>query len=123
MYDLDPDGDFGFNKYQQKAHETAEYPNIYVGGHPSNYIYAAMGLAGESGELIEKLKKVVRNKNGLVAESDLFDIKKEVGDVLWYLSELCTCLNLSLKQIARENIKKLSDRKNRGVIKSEGDNR
>ena len=86
-------------------------------------MYISMGLAGEAGEVIEKLKKVVRNDGGVVSEEKREDLKKELGDVLWYLSEMAQTLGLSLNAVAEGNITKLADRLARDVIKSEGDDR
>lgn len=86
-------------------------------------MYLAMGLAGESGEVVEKLKKVVRNEGGVVSEEKKKEIAKELGDVLWYLSQLAEKMGHSFNEVAELNIQKLADRRDRGVIKSEGDNR
>lgn len=86
-------------------------------------MYLSMGLAGETGELIEKLKKVVRNEGGIVSEEKLAGIKGELGDVLWYLSQLGHSFGLRLSDIAEHNLNKLADRVARGVLKSEGDER
>lgn len=114
-----------FAEYQKKAHSTAQYPQIFVGESTvsSDFIYPALGLAGEVGEVIEKIKKIVRNKNGVIDHKDLECIEPELGDVLWYLSEMCSAIGTTLNRVAELNIKKLSDRAKRGVIKSEGDNR
>lgn len=84
-------------------------------------MYLSMGLAGESGELIEKIKKVVRNEGGVVSDEKLSGIKGELGDVLWYLSQLARSFGLSLTDVAEGNLQKLADRAARGVLKSEGD--
>lgn len=107
-----------FNEYQKLAKEMAIYKRI----EGFEYIYPALGLAGESGEVIEKLKKAFRKDEALKSE-DRDNLKKEIGDVLWYLSQIATELNLSLGEIADLNIKKLQDRKKRGVLHSTGDNR
>lgn len=109
-----------FPEYQKKASETGVYDRD---DKKYSLMYLSMGLAGESGEVIEKLKKVVRNDGGAVSDEKREDLKKELGDVLWYLSELATVLNVSLEDVAKKNIEKLHDRAERGVIKSEGDTR
>ncbi len=109
-----------FNEYQQLAARTAMYnrdDREYV------LMYLCLGLAGESGEVIEKIKKIIRNDKGAVSEEKRMDLKKEMGDVLWYLSELARTLELSFSDVAAANIQKLADRQERGVIKSEGDSR
>ena len=108
---------FSLLEYQQKAKMTAIYPTI---GH--SVIYPALGLANETGELLGKLKKVFRDKSGDFTDSKK-EIRSEIGDVLWYLSQVCTELNISLEGVAVENLDKLKDRMDRGAIKGDGDNR
>ncbi len=105
-----------FNEYQKEARKTAVYPNI-----GSNFIYPTLGLCGESGEIAEKIKKVIRDDNGIITEEKRELLKKELGDVLWYISNLASELNVSLSEIAEENIKKLKDRQDRNVLKGSGD--
>jgi len=123
-----------FNEYQKEAHKTAEYPDTAVIGDKffhgdgpelilTPFLYASLGLAGEAGEVAEKVKKIIRNKKGLYTDEDVSDIRKELGDVLWYIAELCTVFDISMENCAKTNIEKLADRKERDVIKSEGDNR
>ena len=107
-----------FDLYQIKARETALYPNL-----GSNNIYPTLGLVGEAGEVAEKVKKVLRDKNGKFDIESKVAIKKELGDVLWYLSNLCTELNLSLNDVAILNLEKLKSRATRGKISGSGDNR
>lgn len=82
-----------------------------------------MGLAGETGEVVEKIKKVIRDKKSIIDEETKQAIAKEIGDVLWYLAQLCTELDLSLEEVAKENLKKLLSRLERGKIHGEGDER
>jgi NTP pyrophosphatase (non-canonical NTP hydrolase) len=82
-----------------------------------------MGTAGETGEVIEKVKKLIRPVEIVISDEKRDDLKKEIGDVLWYISQLAFQLGLSLDDIAEHNIKKLADRAERGVIHSEGDTR
>jgi len=107
-----------FETYQKESRKTAAYPEIGY-----NFIYPTLGLAGESGEVVEKIKKLVRDKNGAVDEKVKQEITEELGDVLWYLSQLATELNLSLDEIANENLKKLFSRLERNKIQGDGDNR
>lgn len=107
-----------FNDYQKEADSTAMYPNR---GH--NYVYPVIGLAGETGEISEKFKKIIRDKNGVISEEDKKEIAKEMGDVLWYLSQICTELGIEFEDVAQMNIEKLKSRKERGVIHGNGDNR
>lgn len=107
-----------FDEYQRKAGGTAVYPRLNP-----HWIYPALGLSGESGEVMEKLKKILRDDDGRISNEKLDSIKKELGDVLWYISALASELGLSLQNIAEDNIKKLQSRKERGVLHREGDYR
>lgn len=107
-----------FEEYQAASRKTVVYPNP---GH--NFIYPTLGLAGEAGEVAEKIKKLIRDNDGVVDDQKKEEIEKELGDVLWYVSQLATEFNLSLDQIADKNIKKLYSRLDRGVIHGNGDNR
>lgn len=107
-----------FNEYQKLSRETAIYPDM-----GKNYIYLTLGLCGEAGEIAEKIKKIIRDKGGIISIEDTCELQKELGDVLWYISNLATELGVSLKAIAEMNIEKLQSRKNRGVINWDGDNR
>lgn len=114
-----------FNLYQKKAHETASYPYGIIGkeAHAVDYIYPALGLAEEAGEVAGKYAKAVRDNAGVIDEERKREIVKELGDVLWFVSELCTNLNVSLDEVAQKNLDKLASRKARGVIHGSGDNR
>lgn len=107
-----------FAEYQEKAKQTAKYPVI---GH--GVIYPTLGLTNEAGEVAGKIKKIFRDKEGLIGESELAALKSELGDVLWYLAQVSTELGLSLDEIADNNIAKLIDRQRRGKIQGDGDNR
>jgi len=107
-----------FEEYQKKSRETAIYPDA-----GKNFIYPTLGLTGEAGEVAEKIKKVIRDEGGVISDNKREEIKKELGDVLWYVSQLSTELGLSLEDVAQFNLKKLSSRKERGVLHSDGDNR
>ena len=107
-----------FNDYQIKSRKTASYPAI---GHP--VIYPTLGLANEAGEVAGKIKKVFRDKEGQISEETREALKAELGDVLWYIAQVATELNLSLGEIAEYNIAKLYDRLGRGKIKGDGENR
>ncbi|HLB50964.1 MAG TPA: nucleoside triphosphate pyrophosphohydrolase family protein [Patescibacteria group bacterium] len=107
-----------FEEYQKKSRVTAKYPDA-----GNNYIYPTLGLAGEAGEVAEKIKKVIRDKGGQINDETRNEIKKELGDVLWYVSQMATEIGLSFDDIAESNITKLYDRMERGVLKGDGDNR
>lgn len=107
-----------FSDYQTKSRKTAAYPAI---GHP--VIYPTLGLINEAGEVAGKIKKVFRDKGGEINEETRQALKAELGDVLWYIAQVATELDLSLDEIAEHNIAKLYDRLERGKIRGEGDNR
>lgn len=106
-----------FEEYQRQAVSTAIY------GAGNRVVYPTLGLCGESGEVAEKIKKVIRDKNGVFTPEDTEEIKKELGDVMWYLANIANDLFVNLDDVAKENIKKLQSRKERGVIHGKGDNR
>lgn len=107
-----------FDDYQKKSRKTALYPNV-----GENFIYPTIGLAGETGEVSEKIKKVIRDKGGKIDDETREMIKKELGDVLWYVSQLASELGISLDDIAEKNIEKLYSRLERGKLHGSGDNR
>ena len=107
-----------FDNYQKEARKTAIYPNK-----DNNFIYPTLGLVGESGEVAEKVKKILRDKNGKFDYESKLALKKELGDVLWYLSNLCNELDFSLSDVAKENLEKLNLRLSRGKISGSGDDR
>ena len=105
-------------EYQKKSRKTAAYPSI---GHA--VIYPTLGLVNEAGEVAGKIKKVFRDKDGQISPETRDALKSELGDVLWYLAQVCTELDLRLEDVAESNIVKLYDRLERGKIKGDGDNR
>ena len=107
-----------FSDYQTKSRATAKYPVI---GHA--VIYPTLGLVNEAGEVAGKIKKVFRDKNGEISPETREALKAELGDVLWYLTQTCTELDISLDEVAESNITKLLDRPTRGKIQGDGDNR
>jgi len=109
---------YHFDLYQDAAETTAVYPDK-----GDNIYYPALGLAGEAGEVCEKIKKIMRDQKGHFTDENVEDISKELGDVLWYIATIATELNMSLAAIAEDNMAKLKDRLDRGVIKGSGDNR
>ena len=133
MQDLFPDNDdwpvvdegVSFDHYQEQcAGEFAFYPGMLL--------YPALGLAGEAGEVVEKVKKLIRDDEMPLDEG--FDtreidaekrlaIARECGDVLFYLAMIADDIDYTLGEIAEINIEKLADRKNRGHLRGSGDNR
>jgi NTP pyrophosphatase (non-canonical NTP hydrolase) len=106
-------------EYQDNALKTNVSKNTIT----SEYTYYLLGLAGESGEVIEKFKKEFRNNKGKMNDEFKQSIKKELGDVLWYITAISDMLGFSLEDVAKENNKKTLSRLDRGLIKSEGDDR
>jgi len=109
---------YQMNIYQEKAWETAIYP-----AKGDNLYYPALGLAGEAGEVCNKIKKIMRDQNGSATAEQKTEIARELGDVLWYLATLATELNSHMGCIAEDNLKKLADRKARNTLGGSGDNR
>jgi NTP pyrophosphatase (non-canonical NTP hydrolase) len=107
-----------FREYQLKAKETAVYPDKGLG-----FIYTALGLSGEAGEVVEKIKKIWRDKDKRVNDDDRQEITKEIGDVLWYLSQLAEELGINFDEVAQLNLEKTQSRLQRGVLHGSGDNR
>ena len=83
----------------------------------------AMGVVGEAGEVIEKWKKIVAYKDGMISDEDRAELGKELADVIWYIAVLADQLELSLDELMRQNLDKLASRKKRGALKGAGDNR
>lgn len=100
------------NEYQQTSSSTV------LESIKGNSAYMALGLCGEAGEIAEKIKKSIRD-----GKLDVNQLKLELGDCLWYLSQLSSCYGLDLEDIAVCNINKLQSRKKRGKISGNGDNR
>ena len=106
------------NHYQIESRKTAIYPDL-----GKNAIYPTLGLVGESGEVADKVKKILRDKKGVFDDKSKDEIKLELGDVLWYVSQLSTELGFELEEVAKANLNKLFSRKLRGRISGSGDNR
>lgn len=131
------------NEYQSRTADTAIYPGK---GTPLGLIYCGLKLAGEAGEVAEKIGKAVRD-DGLVditrhypateddrrnewslTAGDIADVRREalkgeLGDVLWYVASAARELGYDLADIAAANLDKLADRKSRGALSGSGDNR
>jgi NTP pyrophosphatase (non-canonical NTP hydrolase) len=84
-------------------------------------VYPTLGLTNEAGEVAGKIKKIFRDHNGEISEADRESLKGELGDVLWYLTQICTELGLTLEEVAEANLVKLFSRQARGVIGGDGD--
>jgi NTP pyrophosphatase (non-canonical NTP hydrolase) len=108
-----------FDEYQKQAPSTlVRHPDPLM-----NKTILAMGVAGEAGEVIEKWKKIVAYKEGLVSDEDRAELGKELADVVWYIAVLAQELGLSFDDIMKQNQEKLQSRKTRNVLKGAGDNR
>lgn len=107
-----------FATFQKKVKETSIYPN-----QGNNVAYAALGLAGEAGEVADKVKKIIRDAHGTLTPKAREEMIKELGDVLWYLAAVANELSVDIEEIAQRNVDKVEDRRARGVISGEGDNR
>jgi NTP pyrophosphatase (non-canonical NTP hydrolase) len=107
-----------FNEYQKLALRTAA-PKTKK----NEIFHLVLGLVGEAGEIAEKYKKLVRDKASDESQVDKEDMKKELGDVLWYIAVLAEYLEIPFEEIADKNIAKMADRQKRDKIKGSGDNR
>lgn len=114
-----------FNKYQQEAAQT--WMQVEIDGPNTetahDLAYQTIGLIGEAGELANKVKKIFRDGDGVITEEALRGLKGELGDILWYLNSIASCLGLSMSEVARDNIQKLRTRKEQDKIGGEGDDR
>lgn len=106
-----------FKQYQEDAVKTAIYNPKY------SIVYPALGLANEAGEVLGKIKKVLRDNDGNFNDEQKGKIADELGDVLWYIAATARDLDISLDDIAEGNIAKLKDRQERNVLGGSGDKR
>lgn len=74
-------------------------------------ISQVFGLVGESGEVAEKFKKLIRDKKGVITEEDKQEILKELGDILWYINSVSHLLGSNLEEVAKKNLEKVLSRK------------
>jgi NTP pyrophosphatase (non-canonical NTP hydrolase) len=105
-------------EYEEVVNKTAKYP-----GRGRDLIYPVLGLCGESGEVAEKVKKIIRDQSGVIDDNNRAAIKLELSDVLWYLTAIAQELDSGLEEIMDINAKKLLSRLERGVLGGSGDNR
>ena len=104
--------------YQARSRRTATYPDA-----GDNIVYPTLGLAGEAGEVAEKVKKLLRDDGGVMTDERLQALAGELGDVLWYVAQVATEAGLDLDEIAQANLDKLLSRQERGVLSGSGDSR
>lgn len=108
-----------FDEYQYRAHLSSL--NADVNG--NRLVYPVLGLANEAGEVSGKVKKIFRDKGGILDDADRQALTAELGDVLWYLAEICTQADIELADVAESNLVKLASRMERGTVQGSGDNR
>ncbi len=107
-----------FTTYQKTSRTTVQYPDA-----GRNIVYPTLGLAGEAGEVAEKVKKIIRDDGGVISDVKRAAIVRELGDVLWYVAQIATELDVSLDDVAQQNIDKLFSRRDRNMIGGSGDER
>jgi NTP pyrophosphatase (non-canonical NTP hydrolase) len=105
------------SEYQRLSRRTAQYPR------EAWLAYPALGLAGEAGEVAEHAKKAIRDDAGVLDDERRAKMAKELGDVLWYVAQLASELELDLDEVARANLDKLLSRQRRGMFSGSGDDR
>ncbi len=110
--------DLDLVRYQELAARTGSPISC---DHP--IVYPTLGLVNEAGEVAGKVKKIFRDKGGVVSDADRKALTLELGDVLWYLAELSTRLGIGLDEVAAANLIKLQGRVARGTLHGEGDDR
>lgn len=109
-----------FDEYEKEAMKTAL---VISDDFVKSFLYRTLGLVGEAGEVAEKVKKIIRDKNGELSPEDKQELVKEMGDVLWYLQALSNYLGVPLEEVAKGNLTKLQSRKSRDALHGAGDNR
>lgn len=111
-----------FDDYQKRAKKydffkpTGDLKDI-------GFIEKALGLTGEAGEVADKIKKIIRDKDGKISDEDRTAVAKELGDTLWYLAAIARYLKIPLSKVAQGNLDKLESRQKRNKLHGEGDNR
>lgn len=86
-------------------------------------MYGCLALSGETGEVVEKVKKIIRDKKGHISPDDHVAIIKELGDVLWAVTAIATGLGSNLAEVLAVSKQKFLDRLERGTLQGEGDDR
>lgn len=114
-----------FDEYQKQA-VTTDVTGLgkrIKHAHDPAYVDKILSLVGESGEVAEKYKKIIRDKQGIIGEQDRQEIIKELGDVVWYVAVLAHYLDVPFDELAQMNLDKLAKRKSQGKLGGKGDNR
>ncbi len=117
-----------FDQYQKVSSKFDFYTKTppqkpYMVKFETGLIEKVLGLAGESGETVDKFKKIIRDSNGEINEEQKVEIVKELGDILWYLAQIASYLDVPLSEVATKNIDKLQNRMDRNKLRGSGDNR
>lgn len=110
-----------FDEYQEKIVKYDTFSKCELS--EVGFVEKVLGLTGEAGEVADKIKKILRDKNGVVSEEDRLSVCKELGDTLWYLASIARYLDLPLSEVASKNVEKLEDRYQRNKIHGSGDER
>jgi len=111
-----------FNEYQIECRKTDVGTAAQDCLEPG-WLYYVLGIAGESGELMEKIKKLFRDKNGIIDAEFKEAVIKEMGDVQWYMARLADWFAIDFESIFVTNVEKLQSRKKRDKLHGDGDNR
>lgn len=109
--------------YEDFVDHIAIYPNRLSGKFSDGVVYCALGMNGEAGEFADKVKKILRDKEGVLEADDREALLNELGDVLWYVAAMAGELDSSLEEVAVVNIEKLKARQKANTLQGEGDNR
>ena len=108
--------------YSEKALSTRMTKHT-LGDITAELMYQILGLVGESGEVAEKFKKIIRDDGGVLTDEKKKELVKELGDILWYVNSVAHLLDSDLNEVAQMNLDKITSRKERGVQHGSGDNR
>jgi NTP pyrophosphatase (non-canonical NTP hydrolase) len=120
-----------FDEYQKEANFLKISLDKYLEKYPDTPLevkkllavaYDGLGL-GEAGEVQGKIKKIIRDNGGYISSENTIEIKKELGDILWYVASMCDNLGIKMEDVAQGNIEKLKSRRDRGTLHGSGDNR
>jgi len=120
-----------FEEYQREANFLKISLDKFLEKHPDTpaevkellaLAYDGLGL-GEAGEVQGKIKKIIRDNGGYIGAESRIEIKKELGDILWYVASMCDNLGIKMEDVAQGNIEKLQGRRDRGTLHGSGDNR
>lgn len=106
-----------FVNYQWRTSQTAIYPSEKA------LEYLSLGLVSEAGEVAGKVKKIIRDHNSVLTSDMKDSLIAEIGDVMWYIAQLCEALETNMSVVARKNVEKLAQRQKSNTLSGDGDNR